>query len=107
MLEGATGETAGQSTQVEPFGGRDRLSLAVLGVVPVLALWLPWITSSFWLDETGTAWVTAGTFHEVLTRSKLEGQTPIYYAMVWVVRRIGSGEWLVRLPSLLAGLLAA
>ncbi len=80
------------------------------GLVPaVLArLWILPLASSLSLDEFGTWWVTNGSFDQILSRARLFPQSFPYAAAVWLERAAGgSGEVVLRLPSLLAAGLAA
>ncbi|MCA1834364.1 MAG: glycosyltransferase family 39 protein [Actinobacteria bacterium] len=86
--------------------GVDRwVSLAAV-VAAVSVLWLPYLRSSYWLDESGTAWVVNSGLGEAIRRSKFEGQSPAYYVVAWVARKIfGHGEVALRIPSLIAALI--
>lgn len=66
-------------------------------------LWVLPISSSFWVDETGTFVAARGSWRAVV-RSALEGQGQVPYLMLaWLVRSIGgANEVALRLPSLLA-----
>src|SRR4051794_34897958 len=71
-------------------------------------LWLRPIASSFWEDELVTWWVIDGSFREMLHRSyALQGQSALYYPVAWFVRHVGQPEWVLRLPSLVALVVAA
>src|SRR5437763_16968381 len=53
-------------------------------VLVVLRLWLQPITSSFWLDETGTFLIVQGTFQQMLERTfHWVGQPTFFAAIVW------------------------
>jgi Dolichyl-phosphate-mannose-protein mannosyltransferase len=71
-------------------------------------IWLRAIGSSFWLDELVTWWVVreglTETVHRALT---YQSQSPFYYVVAWATRHVGTSELVMRLPSLVAGLLAA
>lgn len=82
----------------------DRSWMVAAGGFIVLALWFGMISSSFWLDETGTWWIVkdgpAEAVHRALTWS---GQSPLYYLIAWLSSRIfGLNEIGLRLPSMLA-----
>jgi len=71
-------------------------------------LWVRPIASSFWEDELVTWWVIQGSFREMLHRSySLQGQSALYYPVAWLVRHVGDQEWVLRLPSLAALVVAA
>jgi uncharacterized membrane protein len=85
-----------------------RLLLGGLGAAAIARLWILPLTSSLSLDEFGTWWVTNGSFGEILSRARLFPQSVPYAAIVWLARAAGgSGELVLRLPSLLAAGLAA
>jgi 4-amino-4-deoxy-L-arabinose transferase-like glycosyltransferase len=83
--------------------------LAVLLAIGVLVLWVLPIRSSFWLDETGTFWIVKDGLANLLARSAYwSGQSPLYYLTAWTALVAGgSAEWVLRLPSLAALLVAA
>jgi hypothetical protein len=64
---------------------------------------------SLWLDEFGTLWVIRGPLAEVATRVYgFHGQSPLYYYVPWLsVRLLGETEIAMRLPSLVALLVAS
>jgi 4-amino-4-deoxy-L-arabinose transferase-like glycosyltransferase len=68
------------------------------------------ITSSLWLDETGTFWVVKDGLREVVSRSwQWSGQSALYYVSAWTGLRLAPYiglECALRLPSLL-GMAAA
>ena len=68
----------------------------------VAALWIRPLTSSLWLDETGTWWVINGSVHQVVQRADaVQGQSPFYYLILWLSKGvIGHSEMALRLPSL-------
>ncbi|MGH2636353.1 MAG: glycosyltransferase family 39 protein [Actinomycetota bacterium] len=82
--------------------------LVVLGAGVVL-LWIAPIFSSFWLDETITAWIVDDGFGEMLRRAfDHQPMFPTYYMVAWVARSVGgASEWVLRIPSLLAMALAS
>ena len=82
--------------------------LGGLGLAVFVRLWVLPLNSSLSLDEFGTWWVTNGGFGDILSRARLFPQSVPYAAIVWLARAIGgNGEIALRLPSLLAGGLAA
>lgn len=63
------------------------------------------INESLWLDELHTSWVADGSLHDVLPRAQAGNQSPAYFYLVWgLVALWGQHEWVMRLPSLLAGM---
>jgi hypothetical protein len=79
-----------------------------LTILSGAVLWLRPLASSFWLDELVTWWVVKDAASDVLHRAyDFQGQSIAYYLIIWLVRHIGQQEWMLRLPSLLAVILAA
>jgi mannosyltransferase len=87
--------------------GDDRAHLALLGsigVLVVLRLWLVPLTSSLWVDELGTWWVVKDGIGETARRAyTFQGQSPLYYVIVWLAKAVGgTSEMALRAPSLAA-----
>jgi mannosyltransferase len=85
----------------------DREHVRILGVIVglvVLALWVVPIRSSLWLDELGTWWVVKGGLRDTVDHAvAFQGQSPLYYLIVWAARMLGGdSEIILRLPSLAA-----
>jgi hypothetical protein len=92
-----------EHSRVEKIGIVDRLlAPAVLVLFCIVALWLPHLCESFWLDELQTAWVVNGTFGQTIARAiETQGFTPFYYLLIWSFRPlIGMSEFGLRLPSI-------
>ena len=87
---------------------RTKTFFAVLLAIAVMVLWILPIRSSFWLDETGTFWVVKDGLANLLARSAdWSGQSPLYYLTAWTAFVAGgSAEWVLRLPSLAALMVA-
>lgn len=66
------------------------------------------LSSSLWLDETITGWISRGEFSRVAElTSAYQGQSPLYYWIIWLlVSLFGSSEVVLRLPSVGAGILS-
>ena len=81
----------------------------ILVAIAVVDLWILPIRSSFWLDETATFWVVKDGLANLLLRSNWAGsQSPLYYLTVWLALIAGGRhEWVLRLPSLVALIVAA
>lgn len=81
------------------------LVLIWLLLVPLaLAMRLPPVHDSLWLDELHTSWTVQGPWNEVALRAAEGNQTPVYFWGVWwIVRCLGESEWTLRLLSLVAG----
>jgi hypothetical protein len=72
-------------------------------------LWLLPFFSSLWVDELGTWWAVKDGLGDAVHRAlTFHGQSPLYYAIVWVFRTVmGDSEAVLRLPSLISAGLAA
>ncbi len=84
---------------------REYIAAMWAGVVGYV-LWMTWRvgSSTLWLDETLTAWITSGDLQTGFDRAwNYQGQSPLYFVLVWCVRQIcGSSELALRALSLLA-----
>jgi mannosyltransferase len=77
-------------------------------VVGASLLWLVPMASSLWLDELVTWWVIKDSLGETIHRAyAFQGQTIVYYVFEWALRHLGSQEWVLRVPSLIALVAAA
>jgi mannosyltransferase len=78
--------------------------LIAIGLPVVILLWVGTISSSLWLDETGTWWITRDGFAAATERAmSWTGPSPLYYWTVWLSTRLfGHGEVALRLPSVVA-----
>ena len=75
--------------------------LFVTLVALILRGWINPIQSSFWLDETGTMWLTQGDFLSTIANSyRFQGGSPLFYVIEWPIRALfGTGEAVLRAPS--------
>jgi len=100
---------AGPSATARASGGPARLLPAIalsLIVLAALAVRLPELGRSLWIDELITDWVTGAGWAELLPRSWIANLGPPYFSFAWFSRELfGASESALRLPSLLAGLL--
>jgi len=79
------------------------LSLIVLAA---LAIRLPELGRSLWIDELITDWATSAGPSQLAPRSWIANLSPAFFSIVWLSRELlGASESALRLPSLLAGLL--
>ncbi len=63
--------------------------------------------AALWYDETGAVWMATLPFARMLAATAGDVHPPLYLAMLWVlVRLAGTGEAVVRLPSVIASLLS-
>ena len=84
------------------------LIASLLLIALVISLNLP-LAESFWLDETISFWVIKDGLLDAFKRSwSHQGQSPLYFVLEWCTARFfGTAEWILRLPSILATLIAA
>ena len=82
----------------------DRTWMIGAGAFVVLLLWFGMVSSSFWLDESGTWWIVKDGPAEAVRRAfSWSGQSPLYYLIAWLSSRVfGLNEIALRLPSVLA-----
>ncbi len=74
----------------------------------IAAVWFRWHFASepLWVDELHTVWVTAGPLSDVAFRAGQGNQTPLYFWLIWLIKRIfGGSELVLRAPSVVLGLL--
>jgi mannosyltransferase len=78
---------------------------AAIGLTLVaVALRLPQIRESLWLDELHTSWCAVGSLGEVRPRAAIGNQSPLFFWLEWLlVRVLGPSEISLRLPILVAG----
>jgi mannosyltransferase len=84
-------------------------ALFALLAMTILRLWIPPLSSSLWVDETGTFWMASGSLAQTISRClHWPGQSPLYGAIVWAAMKIGGqSEVAMRLPSVAAMALTA
>lgn len=78
-------------------------AVVVAAAVTAARLWIPQLGSSFWLDETGTAWLIDGSLGDTIGRSfRYQGGSVLFLVVEWLVSRVaGMSEIALRLPSVL------
>lgn len=79
-------------------------SLSIVTALVIGSLWLVPLFSSLWVDELGTWWVVKNGVGATVDRAfTYQGQSPLYYLIVWATRTVaGNSEVVLRLPSLAA-----
>jgi len=100
---------AAPSAAMRKPGGAARfltpVALALI-VLAGLAVRLPELDRSLWIDELITDWATSAGPADVISRSWIANLSPTYFSVAWLSRDLlGASETALRLPSLLAGLL--
>ena len=96
-----------QSDSADPYSVREKLFFSLICILFAL-FFIPSMSRSLWIDETITYWVVKDGFWDTTYRAiHYQGQSPLYYLIVWSFTQIlGHSEWILRLPSLLALILA-
>jgi mannosyltransferase len=61
----------------------------------------------FWLDEITSLRRATASVPDLVTDSLHNSHYPSYFLLLWLVGRIGTSQWLLRLPSALFGALGA
>jgi len=81
----------------------------ILGVIVILGLILRFFDLSrkpLWLDEATTnSLTTQPNIMAVITAASNDHHAPLHFVTIWLVKFIGSTEFLLRLPSAIAGTL--
>jgi 4-amino-4-deoxy-L-arabinose transferase-like glycosyltransferase len=87
----------------------DRRLIWLIGGIVVGALWIRPLTSSLWWDEFGTWWTVKDGLPQAADRAwTYQGQSPLYYLLVWLTRHVlGHAEWALRAPSLVCAAISA
>ena len=77
--------------------------LAILCAVHFVRFWILPGRDGLWVDETGTYWTIAGGWDQLWVRTAMHPNSRIYGALIFVwTRLMGTSEFALRLPSLLA-----
>ena len=82
------------------------LAVLMFAAVSIALYWGLPLSSSLWLDETITAWIARAPLEILLERvAAYQGQSPLYFFCASLfVKSFGFSEFVLRAPSLLAGL---
>lgn len=63
------------------------------------------INNPLWYDEAFSAWLAALPIPQLIAATAADVHPPAYYLLLWAITHtLGNAEWLLRLPSMLAGL---
>jgi uncharacterized membrane protein len=98
--------------QIAPrFASSDRLAawappLAV-GIVALVLRLHGLAAKPLWLDEVATLHRATIGFSAMVTDSLHSKHYPTYFALLWLVAKLGVSPWLLRLPSAIFGAMAA
>ncbi|HEY3908639.1 MAG TPA: glycosyltransferase family 39 protein [Stellaceae bacterium] len=92
---------------VARIGRRPWAAPAAIGLL-ALALRLHGLGDKpFWLDEVATLRRATSSVHHLVADSLRNNHYPSYFLLLWLVAKIGTSQWLLRLPSALFGALGA
>jgi mannosyltransferase len=80
---------------------------AAIGVLALLLRLHGLGDKPFWLDEVATLRRATATVPDLVADSLHASHFPSYFLLLWLVAKIGTSQWLLRLPSALFGALAA
>jgi mannosyltransferase len=61
----------------------------------------------FWLDEVASLRRATANIPELVADSLHNNHYPSYFLLLWLVAKLGTSQWLLRLPSAVCGALAA
>src|SRR5262249_41128125 len=62
-------------------------------------------TRTLWLDEASAYWIAQGSVHDLLRGVGEDGTPPLFYLVLKLaIGALGSGEFVLRLPSLICSL---
>ncbi len=61
----------------------------------------------FWLDEVASLRRATSSVHHLVTNSLRNNHYPSYFLLLWLVAKIGTSQWLLRLPSAVFGAISA
>lgn len=78
-----------------------------LNCIILVGLWLRWpgMFDALWYDEAFSVWLAQLSLPRLIEAALNDVHPPFYYMLLWVIGRIfGYSEFVMRLPSLLAGL---
>src|SRR5947209_2577567 len=83
----------------------DAVQAAVAGLtIFALALRIPWLGQSFWLDEALTGYLVHSGVGPMVTGIANQSEAPLYFFIAYAWRHVfGSGEASIRMVSVLAG----
>ncbi len=76
-----------------------------IGAVAAVGLRLWQMSGALWYDEAFSAWLAGLPIPQLIEATAGDVHPPAYYLLLWALTHTaGNQEWLLRLPSLLAGL---
>lgn len=94
-----------QRSSPRPVEERAVYSIYALALAVSVSVWLIAVRAPLWLDETGSFWVIKKGFSQIQPRLTLS--FPAYFYILWFsTKMIGTSEIALRVPSILAMLVA-
>ncbi len=100
-----------QDGNTSPLYTNKRIDALILLLIVALAAFLRFYRLDFqslWYDEAYTASVTApaaGGLPYIWSSGPVSYMPPLHHTLVYLSRLLGEGEWFIRLPSVIAGIL--
>lgn len=76
----------------------------MFSLITGLAIRLPSLFESFWYDETFTANVARLNIVDAMTVILSDVHPPLAYLPFWIIGQFTTVEWILRIPSLIAGI---
>ena len=61
----------------------------------------------FWLDEVASLRRATASLHDLVADSLRNNHYPSYFLLLWLVAKLGTSQWLLRLPSAVFGAIGA
>ncbi|MGH7048150.1 MAG: glycosyltransferase family 39 protein [Stellaceae bacterium] len=61
----------------------------------------------FWLDEVASLRRATASVHDLVADSLRNNHYPSYFLLLWLVAKLGTSQWLLRLPSAVFGAIGA
>jgi len=90
------------TTLIAPSRPALTAAVVITAIATFLRFWQA--GESLWLDELHTAWCAVGSLSEVAPRAAIGNQSPLYFWFEWLLVQVfGPSEFMLRLPSLVAG----
>lgn len=111
-MEGEAAQNAGGAAigmQGSELPG-SRAALPVAAAIALLALAVRLYglgDKPFWLDEVASLHRATVSLPELTTNSLHSNHYPSYFVLLWLIAKLGTSQWLLRLPSALFGALGA
>src|SRR5215472_7551460 len=92
--------------QVQNWAYAHALPAAVGGLALALRLYRLG-DKPFWMDEITSLHRATATVPHLITDSLHQNHYPTYFLLLWLIARIGTSQWMLRLPSAVFGAVGA